>query len=348
MTARPRPRPKKTPRPNPKRVPTKVVKKTPKLGQVKIIKKGVGKDDGPGRIVIPSMENNQPGKSRTRGIDHKRNTYFGKPADKQYQWHDAENIFKAWNPLPEAAAYQAPLAKAWTSGVKVVLKDGKKTTVPWRKAHVKHQKTTAVTKHVAGGKTTSIGQPQSKNYLDVVGGEAFERKQPNVAMTTDKSGQFVPDIPAAGEWWQNYIKIPIVGVAEKGGGQPKGIDAGRIMGMPVVGSKFQTVQAGPGKTRTFIHQSTRLEAGQTKGAPDARIKAITAGVAPRTKIKTGKTSKKLLNLNKEWAKIGDVARTKALKAQGATTEINVIKYGFNSLSDAQKKVLLTKAGYKFD
>lgn len=254
------------------------------------------------------------------------------------------------DPLPKAAAYQAPLVKAWSSGVKVVMQEGKRVTKPWRKPHVKHQKTTAVTKRVAGGKTTAIGQPQSKNYLDVVGGEAFERKRPNVAMTTDKSGQFIPDFKAAGDWWQTYIKIPIVGFAEKGLGQPKGLGKvieERKMGIAQAG-KF-TVQAGEGKTKTYIHQSSRLEAGQHKNAPSAAVDKIMKGRPPTTKFtKASAPSKKLLNLNKEWMNLGPIARAKALKAHGKTTEATVTKYGFNTLTDAQKKALLTKAGYKFD
>jgi len=319
--------------------PPKKTVKAPKRAAPRIVKgksgASYGTTQGPkGRAAQQKFRTRTQKAAKILGVD------FGKPGQHA----------KSFSILPKAAAYQAPLVKAWSSGVKVVMQEGKRVTKPWRKPHVKHQKTTAVTKRVAGGKTTAIGQPQSKNYLDVVGGEAFERKRPNVAMTTDKSGQFIPDFKAAGDWWQTYIKIPIVGFAEKGVGQPKGLGKvieERKMGIAQAG-KF-TVQAGEGKTKTYIHQSSRLEAGQHKNAPSAAVDKIMKGRPPTTKFtKASAPSKKLLNLNKEWMNIGPIARAKALKAHGKTTEATVTKYGFNTLTDAQKKALLTKAGYKFD
>ena len=178
-------------------------------------------------------------------------------------------------------------------------------------------------------------------------------------MTTDKGGQIVPDFAAAGEWFSEYIRIPIVGVAEKGLGQPKGLGKvieERTMGIATRRDQFGreklTVQAGSGKTKTYIHQSSRLEAGQNLKAlkPSDKITTrLAKGIPPSPKLrKSGTPTKKMINLNKEWMNIGAIARAKAFKAHGATTEKTVTRYGFASLSDNLKKQILTKAGYKFD
>ena len=118
------------------------------------------------------------------------------------------------------------------------------------------------------------------------------------------------------------------------------------------GREKLTVQAGSGKTKTYIHQSSRLEAGQNLKAlkPSDKITTrLAKGIPPSPKLrKSGTPTKKMINLNKEWMNIGAIARAKALKAHGATTEKTVTRYGFDSLSDNLKKQILTKAGYKFD
>mgnify|MGYP003307911914 CR=1 FL=1 len=293
----------------------------------------------PKKVLRP---NPRPTKVVRGGVVHKK---IVKPRPKPHS--------KPFEFLPEAAGFQAPFKVGWQTVKKVT----KGTQGTWRKPHIKHQKTTAATLKTAGGKKTVIGQPQAKNYSDVVGGQAFERKKPNVFMTTDKDSQFVPDFVAAGKWWQSYIKIPIVGTSQKGAGMSKGISgkmkdkSGKLVtrNMGIAKSGTYTVQAGEGKRKTYIHQSSRLEAGQTKGAPSDSVKGLTKGVPATTKFKKlGTPSKKMINLNNAWASLGSTQRAKVLKARGKVTESNVMKYGFNSLTDAQKKKLLVEAGYKFD
>lgn len=295
---------------------------------------------------------------KQRGVVKARGGGPARPASKlQGQIGGAMDGF--FNPFPQAAAYQAPVVKVWSTVAKTASVGGVKSTKSWRQPRIKKQTTGATLKKVTGGSKTVIGQPESRDYMAVTGGDAFKQKRPIVAMTTDKGGQIVPDFAAAGEWFSEYIRIPIVGVAEKGLGQPKGLGKvieERTMGIATRRDQFGreklTVQAGSGKTKTYIHQSSRLEAGQNLKAlkPSDKITTrLAKGIPPSPKLrKSGTPTKKMINLNKEWMNIGAIARAKALKAHGATTEKTVTRYGFDSLSDNLKKQILTKAGYKFD